>query len=50
MWRIFKALLFLLLVGAVALVVYAYVGPMFFPADFAAPQSETTKPVILDID
>lgn len=50
MWRIFKALLFLLIVGAVALVVYAYVGPLFFPDDFAAPQTETTRPVILDIE
>ncbi|XDA99697.1 hypothetical protein AB1M95_07275 [Sulfitobacter sp. LCG007] len=47
MGRLFKLLLFLLILAFVALVGYAYVGP-FFGADFSAPQQETRVPVILD--
>lgn len=50
MWRIFKALLFLGVLAGLALIAYAYLGPWFFPADFAAPQQVTTKPVTLDIN
>ena len=48
MWRLIKAILFLVILGGVALVAYAYVGPLFFPADFAAPSQEVTTPVTLD--
>lgn len=48
MWRLIKALFFLLVIGAIGLVGYAYVGPMFFPADFAAPSQEVTRSVTLD--
>jgi hypothetical protein len=48
MWRLIKALLFLIIAAAVALVAYAYVGPLFFPGDFAAPSQEVTQPVTLD--
>ncbi len=48
MWRLIKALLFLIIIAGVALVAYAYVGPLFFPADFAAPVQEVTQPVTLD--
>ena len=48
MWRLIKALLFLIAVAAVGLVAYAYVGPLFFPGDFAAPSQEVTQPVTLD--
>ena len=48
MWRLIKALFFLAVLGAVALVAYAYGGPIFFPADFAAPAAEQRVPVILD--
>ncbi|WP_090205003.1 hypothetical protein [Yoonia litorea] len=48
MWRLIKAIFFLLVIGAIALVAYAYVGPLFFPADFAAPAEEVTRPVTLD--
>ncbi len=48
MWRLIKAVLFLVVLAAVGLVVYAYVGPVFFPADFAAPSQEVTSPVTLD--
>ncbi|TCS61157.1 hypothetical protein EDD52_112115 [Primorskyibacter sedentarius] len=46
MWRIFKWLFYLLVLGAIALVAYAYVGP-FFGADFSAPASEVREPVTL---
>ena len=48
MWRLIKALLFLIILAGVGLVGYAYVGPLFFPADFAAPSQEVTQPVTLD--
>ena len=48
MWRLIKALFFLIVIGAIALVAYAYLGPIFFPADFAAPVEEVTRPVTLD--
>ena len=48
MWRLIKALLFLIIISGVGLVAYAYVGPLFFPADFAAPSQEVTHPVTLE--
>ena len=48
MWRLIKAILFLIIIAGVGLVAYAYVGPLFFPADFAAPSQEVTQPVTLD--
>jgi len=50
MWRIFKALLFLAVLAAIIFVSYAYVGPVFFPADFAAPGRVVTEPVLLNLD
>lgn len=47
MWRLIKALLFLIILGALALIAYAYIGPIFFPEDFAAPSEEVTRPVTL---
>ena len=48
MWRLIKALFFLVVFAAVGLVAYAYVGPLFFPADFAAPAEEVSRSVTLD--
>lgn len=48
MWRLIKVILFLVILAAVGLVAYAYVGPVFFPADFAAPSQEVINPVTLD--
>ena len=48
MWRFIKAILYLIIIAAIALVAYAYVGPLFFPADFAAPTEEVIQPVTLD--
>jgi len=47
MGRLIKWLFYLLVLGALALVAYAYVGP-YFGADFSPPQSEVRMPVDLD--
>ena len=47
--KLFKLLIFLIIIGFIALVGYAYVGP-FFGADFAPSQVETRVPVTLDAD
>lgn len=47
MGRIVKWLFYLLVLGGIALVAYAYVGP-FFGADFSPPQTEIRQPVQLD--
>ncbi|MEP2027117.1 MAG: hypothetical protein ABJI96_00245 [Paracoccaceae bacterium] len=49
MRRLIKALLYLCVLGFIALVAYAYLGP-FFGADFSAPQVEVREPVILNAD
>lgn len=49
MWRIIKWLFYLVVLGAIALVVYAYVGP-YFGADFTAPTEEVRTPVEIDVD
>lgn len=48
MWRLIKALLVLIFIAGIGLVAYAYIGPVFFPADFAAPSQEVTRPVTLE--
>ena len=47
MGRLIKWLFYLLMLGALALVAYAYVGP-FFGADFSPPQQEIRVPVELN--
>lgn len=49
MFRLFKVLIFLLVLGFVGLAGYAYLGP-YFGVDFSAPQEETRVPVTLDAD
>lgn len=48
MWRLIKAVLVLAVLAGAGLVAYAYVGPVFFPADFAAPTHESRVPVVLE--
>jgi hypothetical protein len=48
MLRLIKVLLFLTVFAGIGLVAFAYVGPIFFPGDFAAPTSEVTHPVTLE--
>lgn len=50
MRRLVKAVVYLLVLAVLAFLAYAYVGPIFFAADFAAPQSEVSAPVSLDLD
>jgi len=47
MWRIFKFLIFLSILASAAFVAYAYIGPIFFPADFAPPTTQVTQPLVL---
>jgi hypothetical protein len=49
MGRIVKWLIYLLILGALALLAYAYLGP-YFGADFSPPQTEVRQPVTLDAD
>lgn len=49
MGRILKYLLYLAVLGALALVGYAYLGP-FLGADFAPPQQEIRQRIILNAD
>ena len=49
MGRVFKLLIYLAIIGFIALVGYAYVGP-FFGADFAPAQTEIRQPVTLQDD
>ncbi len=47
MWRLIKAIFYLAALAAIAFVGYAYVGPIFFPSDFAAPSREVVETVEL---
>ena len=47
MGKLIRAILALVLLAVIALVIYAYVGPMF-GADFSAPQGEIGIPMELD--
>ena len=50
MWRVIKALIFLTALGAIGLIGYAYVGPIFFADDFAPPLEQVVEPVTLDLN
>lgn len=47
MGRLIRWLFYLAVLAAVALVVYAYVGP-WFGADFSAPSQEVREPIVLE--
>ena len=47
MGRLVRWLFYLLVLAAIALAGYAYIGP-FFGADFSPPQTEIRQPVTLD--
>lgn len=49
MGRVLKYLIYLILLGFIALVAYAYVGP-FVGADFSAPQTEQREPITLEAE
>ena len=48
LWRLIRLLFFLLVLAGIALVAYAYLGPVFAPADFAPVQDEIRIPVTLE--
>ncbi|AKS45924.1 hypothetical protein SAMN05444287_1029 [Octadecabacter temperatus] len=47
MWRLIKFLFVLVVLAAIAFIAFAYLGPIFMPADFAAPVEEVVVPVTL---
>lgn len=47
MGRVIKWLIYLIILAALALIAYAYIGP-FFGADFSAPLQEIRQPVTID--
>lgn len=47
MGRIIKWLIYMAILGVIALIGYAYIGP-FFGADFSAPLREIRIPVDID--
>jgi hypothetical protein len=47
MWRLIKFLFVLVVLGGLAFLAFAYLGPIFMPDDFAAPVEEVVKPVTL---
>ncbi len=49
-WKLIKLLVAVAILGGVGLVVYAYVGPVLFPSDFAAPAQTVTQDVTLNAD
>ncbi len=49
MGRLIKYLIYLLILGAIGLIAYAYLGE-FFGADFSSPAEETRLPVVLNAD
>ena len=50
MWRLIKVLLALAVLGVLALVAFAYLGPVFMADDFAPPLREVSTPVDLGLD
>ncbi len=48
LWRLFKLLIFLAVLGGLGLIAFAYVGPIFLPQDFAAPEMRVEEPVVLE--
>ncbi len=47
MSRLFKYLIYLIILAVIGLIAYAYLGP-WFGVDFSAPQNQITLPVVLD--
>jgi hypothetical protein len=47
MGRLFKFLIYLIILAAIGIVAYAYLGPIFDP-NFTAPQTEIRQPVTLE--
>ncbi len=50
LWRLIKLLFFLAVLGGIGLIAYAYLGPVFFPQDFAPPTRQVVEPVVLETE
>jgi quinol-cytochrome oxidoreductase complex cytochrome b subunit len=50
MRRLILVLVVLLVLAFVALVAYAYLGPILTPGDFEPPRAEVVQPVDLGLD
>jgi hypothetical protein len=50
MWRLIKLVFVLAVLAAIAFVGFAYLGPIFVPADFTPVVEEVVKPVTLGGD
>ena len=50
MRRMILVLLVLLLLGLVAVIAYAYLGPLLMPGDFEPPRREVVQPIDLGLD
>ncbi|MBW7921484.1 MAG: hypothetical protein H3C51_05220 [Rubellimicrobium sp.] len=46
--RLIKGLAVLIVLAALGVVAFAYLGPLLFPAEFAAPQQDIRLPVVLE--
>lgn len=49
-WRLIKLLFYLAVLLVIGLVAYAYIGPVFFPDDFAPPVQDVVEPVTLGVE
>ncbi len=46
-WKLIKILIFIAILGGLGVIAYAFVGPVLFPADFAAPQPPVGETITL---
>lgn len=49
-WYLVKLLFLVAVLGSIAFIAYAYLGPIFMADDFAAPVKQITIPVTLGVD
>ncbi|ARO14198.1 hypothetical protein BVG79_00846 [Ketogulonicigenium robustum] len=47
LWKFIKVIIFLAVLAVIALIAYAYLGPLVTPADFQPPAREIRTPVTL---
>lgn len=50
LWRLIKFLFVIAILGGILFVVYAYLGPIFMPDDFAAPAGPASQPITLEVN
>ena len=48
--KLLKLLVSLAILAGILFVAYAYLGPIFFPADFAAPVGPDSVPITLEVE